>query len=272
MLADIQVELSKLWRRPASWALGAIWVGMGVFFGYVLLDVNYLQHPATQAYYLHAILLENVPADALSGYPIFGGAIALMLGVLAAGSEYSWGTLRTLLLQGLGRLRLLGAKLAALAVVLLFYTVAIIVFDAVSASILAATNAAPVHAPSGADLIRAMGAGWLIMMVYAVLGVCLGVALRGAAVAMAIGLAYALAFETLIDGFAGQSSLAQEIARALPGPNAGSLVGHLFASARGGAPGVVEVSGVFQSLSVLAAWGLIAAAGGALLFRWRDVA
>ena len=42
MLADIQVELSKLWRRPASWALGAIWVGMGVFFGYVLLDVNYL--------------------------------------------------------------------------------------------------------------------------------------------------------------------------------------------------------------------------------------
>jgi ABC-type transport system involved in multi-copper enzyme maturation permease subunit len=231
--------------------------------------VNYAQ--GHQAYFLRAVALENMPADALSGYPIFGGAIALMLGVLALGSEYSWGPLRTLLVQGQSRLGVLGAKLAALAVVTLGYTLAIVAFAAVSASVLAVVNHVPAHAPRLSDLVGAIAAGWLIMMVYMVIGVFLGVTLRGAAVAMAVGLAYALAFETLLDGFSRESSLALQIARFLPGPNAGSMVGHLFPSARGGAPGVVDVSSMFQALSVLGLWGVAAAAAGALLFWRRDV-
>jgi ABC-2 type transport system permease protein len=111
MLTNVQIELIKLCHRPAVWALGAIWVGMGIFFGYILLDINYVQNH--QTYYIQAIALENMPADALSGYPIFGGAVALMLGVLAFGSEYSWGTLRTLLIQGQSRSAVLGTKLLA---------------------------------------------------------------------------------------------------------------------------------------------------------------
>src|SRR5437870_5486477 len=118
MFADIEVELSKLGRRPASWALRAIWVAMGVFFGYVLLHTQTAAHPNLRA----AILLEDMPSNAVSGYPLFGGAIALALAVLATGSEYGWGTLRTLLLQGPSRPTLLGAKLVALATIALAYT------------------------------------------------------------------------------------------------------------------------------------------------------
>ena len=41
----------------------------------------------------------------MAGFPFFGGVLALMLGVLTLGSEYGWGTLRTLFTQGPGRLR-----------------------------------------------------------------------------------------------------------------------------------------------------------------------
>ena len=42
----------------------------------------------------------------LGGFPFFGGAFALMLGVLSLGSEYGWGTFKTAYTQGPGRLRL----------------------------------------------------------------------------------------------------------------------------------------------------------------------
>ena len=41
-----------------------------------------------------------------------------MLGVFALGSEYGWGTLKTLFTQRPGRLRVFAAKLAALGIVL----------------------------------------------------------------------------------------------------------------------------------------------------------
>ena len=58
----------------------------------------------------------------------------------------------------------------------------------------------------------------------------------------------------------------------LPGPNAGSLVSHLFPGTQGGAPGMVNVVGEVQALIVLIGWGVLGAAAGGLLFWRRDVA
>ena len=67
---------------------------------------------------LEGTLPERLVQNALSGLPLFGGALVLTLGALVAGGEYGWGTLKTLLVQGPRRLTVLTGQLLALLLVL----------------------------------------------------------------------------------------------------------------------------------------------------------
>ena len=57
---------------------------------------------------------------------------------------------------------------------------------------------APVSWPSIGLLIRAVAAGWLILAVWATLGVLLGIATRGTSLAIGIGILYTLVAEGLL--------------------------------------------------------------------------
>ena len=56
-------------------------------------------------------------------------------------------------------------------------------------------NRRPVSWPGLFDLVRALGAGWLILAVWAMLGVLLGVLWRGTALAIGLGILYGLVIE-----------------------------------------------------------------------------
>ena len=58
-----------------------------------------------------------IPDVLVQGMPMFGGAIVLILGALAVGSGYGWGTWKTVLTQGPGRVAAFGGTLVALGVV-----------------------------------------------------------------------------------------------------------------------------------------------------------
>jgi ABC-type transport system involved in multi-copper enzyme maturation permease subunit len=49
------------------------------------------------------------------GYPVWGGALTLVLGALSMGSEYGWGTLKTMLSNRPTRLTFYLAQVATLA-------------------------------------------------------------------------------------------------------------------------------------------------------------
>ena len=115
MTRDITAELLVLRKRAATWILLGIWTALGVFFAYV---IPYALDPQDSPSQLRDFLPESLPGTLLEGFPFFGGVFALMLGVFALGSEYSWGTLTTLLTQRSGRTRVLASKLLALGVVL----------------------------------------------------------------------------------------------------------------------------------------------------------
>lgn len=68
---------------------------------------------------LPATLPANLIANALGGFAVMGGAIAMILGALVAGSEYDWGSRKTALTQRPGRLTIFGGMVAALATALL---------------------------------------------------------------------------------------------------------------------------------------------------------
>jgi ABC-2 type transport system permease protein len=70
-----------------------------------------------------------------------GGVFALMLGVLTFGSEYGWGTLRTVFVQRPGRLHVFGAKLLALAVALVPFVLSVFALGTASSYAIAGARA-----------------------------------------------------------------------------------------------------------------------------------
>ena len=274
MTRNVTAELLILRKRAATWILLGIWTLLGIFFAYV---VPYALDPEDSAVGLKEFLPQSLAGNLIAGFPFFGGVFALMLGVFAVGSEYGWGTLKTLFTQRPGRLRVFAAKLAALGIVLVPFVLVLFAAGAVASFVIAQIEDAAVSWPSAWLLLRAMGAGWLILAVWAALGVLLGVVTRGTSLAIGIGILYALVIEGLLSAFADSVSLLEPLTQIFLRAN-----GYSIAAALGASVDSIESSGPgsysgplvdsVQALVVLAAFvaGLVAVAG--FLLRRRDVA
>ncbi len=273
MRGNVSAELLVLRRRAATWILLGIWTFLGVFFAYV---IPYALDPEDAPLGLTEFLPESLPGTLLSGFPFFGGVFALMLGVFALGSEYGWDTLKTLFVQGPSRLTVFGSKLVALAIVLIPFVLTLFVTGAIASVIIARIEDAPIVWPSAWLLIRAMAAGWLILLAWAALGVLLGVMTRGTSLAIGLGILYALVVEGLLSAFAESVSVLEPLTQVFLRANGYSLATALGAPAAGiesagpgsfGGPFVDSV----QALVVLLAFVAGFAALAAFLLRRRDV-
>ena len=102
--AIVAAELLKLLRRPATWVLLGLWPALQLVFSTLIPYVSYRRGASYEGSPPEALLASTLPdrlvENTLSGLPLFGGALLLTLGALLAGSEYGWGTLKTLLGQG----------------------------------------------------------------------------------------------------------------------------------------------------------------------------
>jgi ABC-type transport system involved in multi-copper enzyme maturation permease subunit len=274
MRRNVTAELLVLRKRAATWILLGIWTFLGVFFAYV---IPYALDPEDAPGGLDQYLPESLAGTLIAGFPFFGGVFALMLGVFALGSEYGWDTLKTLFTQRPGRLRVLAAKLAALGIVLVPFVLALFAAGAVASFVIAQIEGAPVNWPSAWLLMRAMAAGWLILAVWAALGVLLGILTRGTSLAIGVGILYALVIEGLLSAFADSVSLLEPLTEAFLRANGYSIAVALGASAESiESSGPGSFGGPFvdsaQALAVLAAFIAGFAALSALLLRRRDVA
>lgn len=264
-------ELDKLCRRPATWVIVAGWATMSIMFAYVVPYTTYTGAPADrQPALLVPLLPDQMIGNVLSGFPVFGGAIALVLGALVVGSEFGWGTLKTVLVQQPNRTGVWFGKLLALSVLVFMLVIATFLPDAVSSYAIATIENAPVNWPSAWKFTRALGIGWLVLAIWAALGAALATLLRNSSLAIGLGLVYLL-IERLIVGLSAQSDLLAAVSKALPGTNAGSVVAALATSAESDTPGVVAVVGPTQATLVLAAYVLGFAVLSTLVFLKRDV-
>jgi ABC-2 type transport system permease protein len=212
----------------------------------------------------------------MGGFPFFGGVLALMLGVLTFGSEYGWGTLKTLLTQRPGRLRVFGTKLLALAVTLVAFVLVVYALGALASSGIALREGADVAWPSTWLLVRGLAAGWLILAVWAAFGVLLAVLARGTALATGIGILYALVIEGLLSALASQVSLLDNLVEFFVRANGYSLVVGLGVSSNEvGDNGPGSFSGPFvdagQALLVLGVYGTAFLLLAGWLLGRRDV-
>ena len=214
MLASFRAELLKLRKRPATWILALVWVAVVLLFGYLLAysfvanappppddapkEVQAQQQDFNDAQ-VEALLPENLLKQMFGGgYFGIGGAIMLILGALVAGSEFGWGTMKTILSQRPGRLAVLGGKLSALAVLLVIFVVLGLVAAAIASYAVAGFEDTTASWPAAGEILRGVGAGLLVFTVWALFGFTLAVVFRGTALAIGLGLAWALAIENAL--------------------------------------------------------------------------
>jgi ABC-2 type transport system permease protein len=209
----------------------------------------------------------------VQGMPMFGGAILMILGALAAGSGYGWGTWKTVLTQGPGRSAAVGGTLVALATVVLGVVLGTAAVDLGVSNTLAVAEGRPVDLPPAGELIEAVGVGLLVLGMWTTAGVLLGSLARSPALAVGLGLVWALVVENLLRGVSGLLGGLAVLTDHLPGTAAGSLVGALGASGQaGGAPGVLTNLPGSTALAALATYLVAFTAATLLLIRRQDLA
>ena len=99
----------------------------------------------------------------LPGLPVFLGALMLILGVLAVGSEYAWDIWKTVLTQDPSRPRVYAAKLITTSLAALTGVLAVFAAGAVAALTVAPAEDQPVHWPGAADLLGFAALGGVLL-------------------------------------------------------------------------------------------------------------
>lgn len=281
MTGALRSEWLKLWKRPAVWILLAILFALLVLLQYVLgwlstrsISPNVNLGPGvTKADLLRAYHPQNFHRQLLPVSSTLGEVLALILGVLAVGSEYGWGTLKTMLTQGPGRLTALAGKLAVIAILLVVYVLICAAGAAATSAVLGLVDGAALQWPAAIDILKALLASWLMLGWGAAFGVLLALLFRQSALAIGLGLAYILVIEALVFTLLRRthSSLLDNLQKFFPGPNATALsdsFGQAF-SFRGQPKPLVSGEEAALVLSAFVA-GVILLSG--LLLRRQDVA
>lgn len=269
----VLAELFQMRKRSSTWSLLGIWALMAVFFGYLLpylLNNEGTGNPVS----MQMLLPQNLVANLISGVPFYGGAISLMLGVLSVGSEYNWGTYKTMFTQRPQRGLVISARVVAISLYLLLFAIVPFIVGAVSAVIVANLENAAVSWPGVGDIVLGTLASWVIMFAWAAVGIVLATLTRGTSMAIGIGILYALMLEGLISNFANNISWLSPLINVFLRANGYSLIQPLMGN------GVIDegpggFAGPFvdttQAVMVLGAWIVLSLGTSWWLIRSRDV-
>jgi ABC-2 type transport system permease protein len=272
MLASFSAEMLKLYKRPAAWVLLLVTLALGQVFNFLVPYAGYLtaENERAAERILTSTMPENLVSNSIGGFPMFAGALALTLGAVSVGSEYGWGTLKTMLIQRPRRLSVYAGELLALALAVFAIVLSIFAFGALTSYAIAASRSESMAWPSLTDLIQGIASGWLILMTWCLLGAMLAFIFRGTALPIGLGVVWILGVENLIVNVAATLlGFAETLQKGLPGVNAGSLV-----SAIGGGsdtPGVNSAVDGTQATLVLAAYALTFAIIAGFVLQRRDV-
>ena len=272
MLASFSAEILKLYKRPTAWVLLIVALVLSQVFNYLVPYAGYLtaENKRAAEQILESTMPENLISNSIGGFPLFAGALALTLGAISVGSEYGWGTLKTMLIQRPRRLSIYAGELLALAIAVLAIVLSIFVFGALTSYAIATSQSESVDWPSLAELARGVASGWLILMTWCLLGVMLAFVFRGMALPVGLGVVWILGIENLIVNVAAALlDFAETLQKGLPGVNAGSLVSAL--GGRNDTPGVNTVVDGTQATLVLIAYVVVFALIAGFALQRRDV-
>ena len=278
-IASSRAELLRLRKWPAVWTTIGAWMALTALFGYLF---NYLSYTTGDSSFsnegetadslLAEILPANVPHVLIQGMPMFGGALMLVLGALVAGNGYGWGTWKTVFTQGPARPSVVMGSLGALTAFVVGTVLATLALCFGLSLLVAAVESQPVVWPAASDLFISLGAGFMVMEMWAMIGFLLGTLARGPALSVGLGLVWVLVVENLLRGVGQLLGPVETFTKLLPGTGGGSLVGSIVGT--GGpdpTPGVLDSLSGGQATALVAGYLLLTPLVSAWLITRRDV-
>ncbi|WP_042224158.1 ABC transporter permease [Oceanobacillus manasiensis] len=277
MLNSFRAEMDKLVRRPATWVFGLVFVILSALSSYGLSYLIYKNPPPNtpvdvQEAMLALVLPENSMGNIIAGLPILGGGIAVIFGAIVLGSEFRWGTFKTIFIHQPKKWKVLTGKLLAIIMVLLVFLIAVFAVDLLISYLIANAENSAITWPSFVDIVKTFFAGWFILIMFAMFGVLLATLFRGTAIAVGLGLVYILVIENMISASIEMSDVIKNIAKVLPGVNASSLAStHVPSAIADYVMGVVDIVGGTQAIFALLAYTLVFIGASILLILRRDV-
>lgn len=281
VVAATRADLVRLRRWPTLWVLIGVWTVLQVTFSFAFPYLAYRSDDPATAFggggtadgLLAGMLPAAVPSILISGTPMFGGAIVLILGALAAGSGYGWGTWKTAFAQGPSRTSTLTGTVVAVGLVVVGIVLWTLCLDLGLSSVIALSASSPLELPDPGATLRSVGGAALVLGMWAAAGIFLGTVTRGPALSVGLGLVWTLVVENLLRGSANLLSGLTVVTDRLPGTATGSLAGALGAASDGpdATPGVLSVlSGPVATLMV-GGWLVVFLVVALVLVRRRDL-
>ncbi|MFJ9392702.1 ABC transporter permease [Nocardioides sp. NPDC101246] len=277
-LNSTRAEMLRLRKWSAIWVIVGAWLALSLSFGYVFNyvayktgDDNFAGDGAGNAQLLAELMPNAIPDVIVSGLPMFGGALAMVVGALVAGNGFGWGTWKTVFTQGPSRSTAVGGSLAAVTIFIFAMMTATLVLCAGVSVAIAATEGQSITMPALSDLAQSFGAGFLVLEMWALLGFLVGVLAKGPALAVGLGLVWSLVVENLLRGVGSLLSGIETVTEALPGTAGGSLAGAIIGGPNG-TPGVLDAISGERALITVSAYVLVAAIAAMVVMRRRDLA
>lgn len=273
-----RAELLRLRKWPAVWIVVGAWLALSLMFGYLFDylayatgDSSFSNEGEPRSQLLAGLLPAAVPDVMVQGLPMFGGALILVLGALASGSGFGWGTWKTAFTQGRSRTAVVAGSLTAVGVFVVLVMALSTLLCLGCASLVAAVEGQPLTMPAADELATSFGGGLLVLGMWALIGYAVGVLAKGPALAVGLGLVWSLVVENLLRGVGGLLSAVEAATHVLPGTAGGSLVGALV-DGPADTPGVLDVIPAGQALATVAAYVVALVALTVVVVRRRDVA
>ncbi|GAA0902752.1 hypothetical protein GCM10009557_78760 [Virgisporangium ochraceum] len=281
MLATTRADLLRLRRWPTLWVLVGVWTALQVTFSFVFPYLAYRSDDPATAFggggtaedLLAGMLPPAVPSVLVGGTPMFGGAIVLILGALAAGSGYGWGTWKTAFTQGPSRGAVVVGTVAAVFAVVAGIVVWTLCLDLALSGVVALSASESLVLPGFGETARAVGGAALVLGMWAAAGIFLGTVTRAPAVSVGLGLVWTFVVENLLRGAANLLDGLSAVTDRLPGAAAGSVAGALGAPADGpdATPGVLTVLGGLPAALLCGAHLVAFLVATVVLVRRRDL-
>ncbi|WP_431956243.1 ABC transporter permease [Nocardia lijiangensis] len=278
LVASTRAELLRLRGWPAFWIVLGTWILLNLTFSYLF---NYLAYTSGEQsamsdglpkeVLLQQMLPAAVPEVFTQGMAMFGGALMLILGALAVGSGYGWGTWKTVFTQGPSRVAAVGGMLIGLALVVVALVCVAFAVDTAVAALIASTESQSLALPSPARILDGLLTGTAILGMWTFAGALIGALARGPALAVGLGLVWVLVVENLLRATSAIFAPIEALTNHLPGTAAGSLAGAMRTVNGPATPGVLDILSRTESLTLLALYTALFAATTLTLIHHRDL-
>ncbi len=195
------------------------------------------------------------------------------------GTEFGWGTLRTVLVGGAGRWQYLTAKLALISLLAGAALAVVVAATLVGSAVAGALAAAPPAGTPGPlgwnDAIINFGKAWFALLPYMALAACVSILTASSAAGMAVALAYYFAEQIVVALFINLFAWFQTVADYLLGRNLGAwMTGNQQEAPHGGGLGTGggTFPGELHAFLVLLVYILVLGAIAFRRFQRRDIA